>query len=257
MPIVTLTTDFGPKDYYSARIKGALLRHAPGLTLVDITHNIPNYDIVQAAFIFRNCWENFPDGSIHLLLVNDLDFASERFVLLLANGHFFIAPDNGLLPLVFDGLPGPAYLLPWPRELVFPLEEVCAHAVEGIINGLPPPELGHLLDGLVQRITFQPVISKDQIRGAVIYIDHYENVVVNIRQEMFEKVARGRPFALYFKRNDPLRSLSAGYSSVEVGEPLCWFNSASFLEIAINKGRAASLMGLKTDDVVQVDFLAP
>jgi hypothetical protein len=88
----------------------------------------------------------------------------------------------------------------------------------------------------------------------VIHVDNFENVVVNIRREIFESAANGRPFSLYFKRNDPITQLSGNYCDVAVGEQLCLFNVAGFLEIAVNMGRAATLFGLKVEDVVEVVF---
>lgn len=257
MSIVTLTTDFGTKDYYSARIKGAVLSRAPQSVLVDISHFVPSYNIVQAAFIFKNAWDSFPDGTIHLLTVNDLDAAASRFVLVAWKKHFFIAPDNGLLYLVLGELELPAYLLPWPESHPFPIAEVCSRTVAGLATDSNPANHGTLIPALHQRITFEPVIARNHIRGVVIYIDQFENVVVNIRKTLFAEIRQNRSFALYFKRNEPITRLSEHYSDVPIGETLCWFNSAGFLEIALNKGKAASLLGLKIDDVVQIDFIEP
>lgn len=255
MPVITLTTDFGHKDHYSALVKGVLLSRIPNAVVVDISHNIQNFNIVQAAYIFRNCWESFPKGSIHLISVNDLPEAASRFLLASCRGHFFIAPDNGVLHLALGAAIEAAYALPWPEEASFRLAELFAHTAAQLAVGLPPEEIGDLQEGIAQRIILQPVVMQDQIRGTVIYIDHYDNIVVNIDRTLFEKVGGKRPFELYFKRHDPITELSAAYADVPLGEPMCWFNSAGLLEIAINTGRAASLLGLKVNDTVQIDFL--
>ena len=114
--------------------------------------------------------------------------------------------------------------------------------------------LGNPAKDILQRITFQPVIAPSQIRGAVIYIDNYDNVVSNVTRDLFEKVGRGRPFQLYFKRHDPILSLSKHYNDVPIGETLCLFNS-DYLEVAINMGKAAELFGLKIEDTIQIDFI--
>ncbi|MFM8373329.1 MAG: SAM hydroxide adenosyltransferase, partial [Bacteroidota bacterium] len=119
---------------------------------------------------------------------------------------------------------------------------------------LPFDELGSYPPPIIERISLQPVILSDRIRGTVIHIDHFDNVVVNIRRELFDEIVQGRPFSLYFKRNDPITALSGNYCDVAVGEQLCLFNTAGFLEIAINMGRAATLLGLKSDDTVEVVF---
>jgi S-adenosylmethionine hydrolase len=254
MPVVTLTTDFGLKDYYVALIKGTLLRRDDRLTLVDITHQINNYDIVQAAFIFRNAWKSFPEGTIHLLSVNDFYSPDKRFLAIQHEGHYFVGPDNGLLSLIFQPFPKTAFEIPFPEEEAFPIGEIFARTVDHIIAGTPLREIGRPAGDIVQRITFQPVIGPSYIRGAVIHVDNYENAIVNISKTLFDQVGRSRPFALFFKRHDPITKISRHYYDVPVGDTLCLFNSAGFIEIAINMGKAGSLLGLNVEDTVQIDF---
>jgi len=254
MPVVTLTTDFGQKDYYVAVIKGALLQRDERLNLIDITHQVNNYDIVQAAFLFKQAWPCFPAGSIHLISVNDLYSPDHRFLLVREGGHYFIGPDNGLFSLIFDPLPEDIVVLPFPEKDRFPLSTVFAEAVAQLLEGKPWNELGTPAGEIVRRITFQPVIGPARIRGSVIHIDNYENAIVNISRELFEQVGCQRPFSLFFKRHDPITKISHHYYEVPVGETLCWFNSADLMEISINMGKASSLLGLQVEDTVQVDF---
>ncbi len=254
MSLITLTTDLGLRDHYAASIKGAILSRAPGAVLVDISHNVSNFDIVQAAYIFKNCWSNFPSGALHLISVNDLGASSRRFLLLPYKGHFFVAPDNGLLPLIHDKADLECYELPWPDDHPFPIREVFASVAARLAAGELPEALGPKVSQIRQRLILQPVISKSQIRGTVIYIDQYDNVVVNVSRDLFETVGKDRSFALFFKRHDPITELSSAYADRPVGEPLCLFNSAGMLEIAIHMGKAASLLGLKIDDSIQIDF---
>ena len=118
----------------------------------------------------------------------------------------------------------------------------------------PIQELGNPVRNLILRIQLQPVINKYMIRGSVIYIDRYENVIVNITREQFEKNRAGREFSVYIKRNDAIREISTHYQDVPVGETLCLFNSNNYLEIAIHAGTAASMLGLSVDETVQIDF---
>ncbi len=253
MPVVTLTTDFGAQDHYLPMIKGAILSKNDRLNLVDITHQVKPYDIVQAAFIFKNAWKSFPSGTIHIISVND--YAGESgFVAIRHEGHFFIGPDNGIFSLIFAETPKDIYRLETPSSTPFPLKDIYATATGHLANGYPFNEIGLPADSMVQRITFQPVISPSQIKGAVIYIDNYENVIVNITEERFEQVGRKRPFSLYFKRNDPITRLCRHYNDVPIGETLCLFNSMGYLEIAVNMGKAASLLGLGVEEGVQIDF---
>ena len=251
---MTLTTDFGLQDYYAALVKGALLCAKPDLQIVDISHQVNNYDIVQAAFILRNTWKNFPAGTIHLIGVNDLSSPNQRFLGLSYAEHFFIAPDNGLFALLFDQIEGPVFSLPVPTESSFPIKDVFAQSVWHLTEGQDFDQFAVPITDMVQRITFQPVTSPNRIRGAVIYIDQYENAISNISRELFDRVGQNRAFELYFKRHDPVLKLSRHYYDVAVGETLCLINSADYLELAINMGNASSLLGLKLEDTIQIDF---
>jgi hypothetical protein len=255
MQFVTLTTDFGTQDYYTGALKGAVLCKSPDARLVDITHEIKPFDIVQGAFVVANVWSEFPEGTIHLIGVNCVYQPEFRFVALRHGGHYFIAPDNGLLTILFPGA-GQENLRSLPADVNthFAVKNVYAAAVEHLMQGLPFSDLGTFPPPIVERISLQPVILPDRIRGTVIHVDHFDNVVVNIRRDLFDEMVKGRPFSLYFKRNDPITELSGNYCDVAVGEQLCLFNTAGFLEIAINMGRAATLLGLKADDTVEVVF---
>ena len=255
MNIVTLTTDFGTQDFYVGALKGALLSHARDLHLVDISHHIPPFDIVQGAYVAKHAWHEYPEGTIHLFAVNCVYNLGYRFVAARRQGHYFLAPDNGLLSLLFDDLlPADLRQLPAPPVGHFLVKNIFAEAVAHLASGKPFEELGEYPAPLLQRISIQPVIMPSRIRGTVIHVDNFDNVVVNIRHEIFEKSANGRAFSLFFRRNDPITKLSDNYCDVPVGEPLCLFNSTGYLEIAINLGRAATLLGLKVEDVVEVVF---
>jgi len=255
MSIVTLTTDFGTQDFYVGALKGALLRLSPDIRLVDISHAVKPYNIVQGAFTLQQAWREFPEGSIHLLGVNCVYGPDFRFVAVRQHGHYFLAPDNGILTLLLDTAP-PAdrRLLPPVAGGHFQVKDAFAAAVAHLAAGHGFEALGEAAGELLHRISLQPIITPNGIRGTVIHIDNFDNAVVNIRKEVFERVVDGRAFSLFFRRNDPITKVSTHYCDVPEGEPLCLFNSAGYLEIAVNMGRAATLLGLKTEDVVEIVF---
>lgn len=251
MQIVTLTTDFGLQDYYTAVLKGSILCQNPALNIVDISHNIKSFDIVQAAYIFKNAWNNFPQGTIHVICIGESFSPKQSYILFNYQGHFFIGPDNGIFSMVFEEQPVEIIELPNTGSYS---EVIYSNAVGHISKGKSLSELGQSIDTYVKRISLQAVISTSQIRGSVIHIDNYENVILNISKALFDQVGEGRPFSLFFKRHDPITILSEDYQDVAVGDVLCLFNSTSYLEIAINMGKASSLLGLKADDTIQIDF---
>lgn len=252
--IVTLTTDFGWQDYYLALIKGGLLGQNPTLNLVDLTHQIENYDIVRASFIFKNAWHHFPQGTIHILTVNDSNGPSS-FLAMEKDGHFFIGPDNGIFSLIFEEVPKEIYRLPAENGSNFELKDIFSRAVSHISEGRGLYSIGERQENLLTRISFQPVTGASHIRGAVIHIDNYDNVITNISRELFNKIGHSRPFRLTFKGHDPILKICEHYYDVPIGEILCLFNSADHLEVAINMGNAAGLLGFDLEDTIQIEFL--
>lgn len=254
MHIVTLTTDFGLQDYYVPVLKGAMLSRHAELNFVDVSHNIKNHDIVQAAFVLKNTWRSFPEGTIHVASVNNFGGERHRFLVILHHNHYFIGPDNGIFSLIFEDTPQYVYEIPFQGLNFQHVKEAFADALDVIVSEKPLAEMWSVVDDMVQRITLQPVIAPAQIRGAVIHIDNYDNVVMNVTRSLFEKVGRGRNFQLYFKRHDPITKLSENYNDVPIGDTLCIFNS-DYLEISINMGKAAEMLGLKIEDGIQIDFI--
>ncbi len=255
MPIVTLTSDFGLTDYYVAVIKGAMLKQRKDLVVIDITHNIKNYDIVQGAYILKNAYKSFPEGSIHIVSIST-DYSPKRcFLAIRYDKHYFIGPDNGIFSLMFGKLKQDMYELDYMVADDFPIKHIFAKAVGHIASGMPFNEIGIPVDEIEERISLQAVTTSSQIRGSVIHIDNYDNAIINISRELFERVAKKRAFTISFKRHQPLKKLSQNYSDVRVGETVGLFNSANYLEIAINMGKASSMLGLQIDDMIQVDFV--
>ncbi len=255
-PIVTITSDFGRRDYHLALIKGSILRQTPDARIIDISHEVANYNIVEGAFLFRHAWQAFPVGTIHLLSINDFDQPDRPFLAFTHEGHHFIGPDNGLFSLVFADRPSGIFQISTEDiELSrFPIADILAQAVGHLAQDFPVGGLGVAVEEWIERITLRPVTGPNHIRGSVVYVDQFDNVILNIDRALMENVGGGRPFQLFFKRHSPINQLSEHYHDVPVGEMLCCFNSADLLEIAINMDRAAGLLGLKVEDTVQIDF---
>lgn len=250
MQIVTLITDFGQDDHYAGLLKGALLSHNNLLNIVDITHNVKNFDIVHAAFILKNTYSEFPKGTIHIMNVMSFHSKQSDFIAFEMDGHYFIGPDNGIFSLAFDVERTPVFLLENENTSVFTFRKIFAKAVNHITTESPFEEIGSKTDEIKKRISLQPVVSNGQLSGSVIHVDGYGNVILNIDRLLFNQICGGRSFSLFFKRNEPITKISKCYSDVPVGELLCLFNSANHLEIALNMDRAAEKYSLKVDDTI-------
>lgn len=254
--IITLTTDFGVRDHYAALLKGHILSEGQAVQFIDISHQVQAYNIGQAAYLLGASFWAFPKGSIHIVSVHNFYQEHPRFLVIAHKGHYFIGPDNGVFSLLFKEKPQEIYqLISEEPPSLLSMQRLFAKASAHLLAQQPLEEIGRKSDELLERISLNAVVSKDYIRAAVLYIDVYENVVLNVDRSLFEEIAQGRSFELYFKRFDPISDLSLHYAEQAVGEVLCLFNSSGLLEIAVNAGKAASLFGLKVDDSVQLEFL--
>lgn len=173
------------------------------------------------------------------------------------NDHYFVGADNGIFSLIMDGDADEVVeinLIQDLKYLHFPLTDIFAKAAIHLAKGGKLTEIGDRIDGIVQRTVVQPVIENDSLRGSVVFVDSFGNVVSNISKELFNRVQRNRDFVLSFRRNETIRQMSWHYNEVPEGEKLCLFGISDHLEIAINKGNASQLLGLHQGDFIRVDF---
>ncbi len=258
MAIITLTSDWGHKDHYAGSVKGAILRQLPGAQIVDISHQVPAFDLNQAAFIIRNFYRSFPEGTIHILAINTEAATDTPHTLVCHHGHYFIGADNGIFSLIFDDKPERIIELDIIQDsdyFTFPSRDVFVKVACHIASGKPLESLGHPKEGILQKMSFKPVIQDDTIKGKVIYVDNYENAFVNITEQLFNSVVKNRKFAITFRSpNYRITTISKAYKDVNPGEMLALFSTSGYLEIAIHQSKASSLLGLKMDQLVLVEM---
>ncbi len=258
MTIVTLTSDWGLGSHYAGAVKGTLLKLIPGVNIVDISHQIPCFNIMHASFVLRNAYPHFPEGSIHLVGINTEGGLESPHIAVKHQGHYFIGADNGIFSLLFDQNPQQVVeidILQDSDYFTFSTRDVFARAASMIAAGKALSDLGPEHPRLNERIMFRPVVHPNQIIGKVIFIDEYENVFVNIDQPTFRNTAKGRSFSINFRSfEDGIDRLSQSYADVVEGEKLALFGSTGFLEIAMNRGKASGLLGLHLNDTVSIDF---
>lgn len=257
MAIITLTTDFGHRDFYQSALKGSILSQLPGVNIVDISHQIAPFNIAQAAYVIRNAYRFFPEESVHLIGVDPHYQEEARYLALNSEGHYFIGPDNGIFSLIFDRQPEKIVeigLKADPAYTHFPVLDIFVKAACHLADKSPLDALGPAVSGINQRALLQPVQQANLIRGNVIHIDSFQNVITNISYHIFNQVGKGRNFDLYFKRNESISTISKHYNEVLEGEKLALFGISGLLEIAINKGNAAGLLGLDLNDIVIIEF---
>lgn len=258
MGIITLTTDLGHKDFYQAALKGSIISQFPTVRLMDISHDIPPFDIQYAAFVLKNAYPYFPPGTVHLIGIDSLfNNDNTRYLALRCNDHFFVGADNGIFSLILDTPPQEIVELNIIQDLKylhFPLTDIFSKAACHLAKGGELSAIGEPVDAVVDRTLVQPIVENDGLRGSVIFIDSFGNVISNISKELFNNVQRGRDFTLYFRRNETINQMSWHYNEVPEGEKLCLFGISNYLEIAINKGNASGLLGLSKGDIIRVEF---
>jgi len=257
MSIITLTTDLGDKDIYQAALKGSILRILPTVNMVDITHTVAAFNIQQAAFILKNSFYYFPEETVHLLGIDTVYSDDTKFLAIRYRNHYFVGTDNGIFSLIFEEDPEEIVeidILQDLKFLHFPLADILAKAACYLADGKSLKDIGIPVESIEKKMTLQPAVERNQIRGMVIYIDSFQNVITNITKDFFNRVQEGRRFVLYFKRNETITHLSWHYNEVPEGEKLCLFGISDHLEIAINKGNASGLLGLNLGDSVIIDF---
>jgi S-adenosylmethionine hydrolase len=248
MNIVTLTSDIGKQDYLTGAIKGQLLRYRTDLNIIDISHSLSAFNYPQAAYVARHAIRNFPIGTFHLILVNIFDEKIHHMLLAEHNGHFIGCPDNGLITMILEEMPQKVVALPIdklaPKNTLF-YTNAFAKAISELISGKTIEEVGDVQVDIEVKKPLSPMVGDNFIEGQIILIDKFDNVVVNINKVDFEAHRKGRKFSIIFRRDEVIEKLSESYADVPEGEKLAFFNSAGYLEIAVNKGHAAGLFGLQ------------
>ena len=256
MPIITLTSDWGTKDHYLASVKGTILRHVPGASIVDISHQVPPHDLTQAAFIIRNSYRDFPEGTVHIIGVSTEESDVNPHTAVFANGHYFVGADNGIFTMILDESPDKIVEITLMQDsefFTFSTRDRFVKAAAMLASGEDIEKLGTPRDTLNQKFLFSPVVDNNVIKGIVIYVDNYENVITNITREKFREVGKNRKFTISF-RGEEIHTIHESYSDVPVGEILALFGHNGHLEIALNNGAASGLLGLNLDDPVRIEF---
>lgn len=260
MSIITLTSDLGTKDSYLASVKGSIYSQLETAKIVDITNDISPFNIQQAAYVLRNCFKDFPHGTIHIISVDDELSIKNEHLAVKANGHYFIGVDNGLFSLLLNEVKAEKIvrlnISQTTNCMTFATKNIFVPAACHLARGGTMEIIGTEVDDFeVKRTELKAVIEKDMIRGAVIYVDSYGNATTNISKEVFEGVQKGRNFSILFGREDEqITNISTKYKEVPQSEKLAIFGENNLLQIAINQGKANKLLGLNLHEIIRIEF---
>ena len=275
MSIITLITDFGYKDQFVAQMKGEIYSNYPESQVVDISHNISPFNIMEAAYILENSYKSFPENTIHIIDVDSEKNKEKKHIIVKLDNHYFITSDNGIMSILSQNINyQEIYEISILNELN-PMEsslktfsKVACH----LSMGGKPEIVAKKINKLKNVKNLKPFVNSEntQIISSVIYIDHFGNVVTNIKKSFFDEIGKGRKFEIS-ARNYKFNKIYSSYSDIinfnltedqrsDEGKALIIFNSNNYLQISIyrsnpeNGGTAATLLGLKIYDSVSVIF---
>ncbi|WP_298778540.1 SAM-dependent chlorinase/fluorinase [uncultured Polaribacter sp.] len=274
MSFITLTTDFGTKDHFVGAVKGAIYTQLSDAKIIDITHQVSPFNITETAYILKNSYKSFPEGTIHIVGVDSELSTENKHIALELDNHFFVCPDNGLISMIASEIQ--------PTKIVeinihdriessFPVLDVFVNVACFIARGGNLTVIGKEIKEYKKLVEIQPKVNqnKDQIIGGVLYIDNYGNVISNISKKMFQEIGKGRSFKItvsrysftkIFSKYNEITGNNAVNSSQFDGNKLALFNSAGYLEVAIYRsnlktvGGASTLLGLEYRDPIIIDF---
>lgn len=272
MAFITLTSDWQTRDYYSGMMKGRILRLMPDAVIVELNQEISPFHILQASFILKQVLPEYPEGTIHLFLVNQGHEPGIWPAVAHYKKQFLVGWDDGILALIMDS--DPDYYLRLDHDILDKMDNATgmAEAFRLIEPGFPELSLftriaGYLSAGFPlsqagphspdfgRSYTWLPVIHKDQIDGQVVFIDSYRNAITNIPKNEFLRVGADRNFEITIKSNRyKIYGISQTYLESDPGELMAMFNSAGLLEIAIVQGNAAELLGFEPGTPIKIRF---
>ena len=270
-PLVTLTTDFGTQDAYVPAMKGTMLSICSDARLVDMTHHISPQDVMEAAFVLRAAVPYFPDGAVHLVVVDPGVGTDRRAVALRHENQWFVGADNGLFPLVLDDaspdavveLDNPDRWRSTSPSNTFHGRDIFAPAAAHLAAGSSLDDLGSPVDTLEPLRWARPSVTDGTVQGWVVHVDHFGNCITNIQhshlndtlnREEDAPLSDALPAVKGYAGSRVIDQIGPTYGAVPEGDPLLLVGSTGFLEIAVNGGSAAELLDIRKGDSVKLAF---
>jgi len=259
MPLITLLTDFGVQDYFVGAMKGVILSINPTATIVDITHEISPQDIESAAFNLLSCHGDFPDGTIHVAVVDPGVGSDRRAIVLKCGDQFFVGPDNGLFSWICEReqtwtavqITNERFFH-HPVSKTFHGRDIFAPVAAALSRGHEPQEFGPALTEIVQLESLEPAMTgANTIEGRIIHIDHFGNCVTNFTRRTLE--SSGGPTSWRMTISDrEITSFRGFFSDSKPEELFAIVGSAGFIEICVRNGSAANLLNVQRGQSVQL-----
>jgi len=257
MPIITLTTDFGKSGYYLAALKGKLLTLSKNISIVNICDVVKPFSIAQAAYVLGNAYPHFPEQTVHLVGVLSSYNKQNRYVAIKHNNHFFVGADNGIFSIMFENNVETVVKLPESEledQSTFPELNYFAKCAVKLAEGSVLTDVGTPISQIKETYALQPTYTDNMITASVLFIDDYQNIILNVTQNLFDKIGKGRNFSVNYNSRDYINKMSKHYGSISALERCCFFNDAGYLQISMVQGRASEMFGIYENDKILIEF---
>lgn len=252
-PIITLTTDFGLNDHFVGAIKGVILGILPEACIVDINHAVQPFDVLDGALTISQSYSYFPSGTIHMVVVDPGVGSARRPIVLTGDRHLFVAPDNGVLSMIYDReqrimvrhVTAEHYFLP-DRSNTFHARDIFAPVAAYLAKGVDPKRLGEEISDYVRFAAPRPKpVDERTLRGVVLKVDRFGNLITNIMPQDMPALfgATPPPFKIVVGSKGQASRICSSYAEGAPGEVFGILGSMGFLEIAANRGSAFQLLG--------------
>lgn len=265
MAIITLTSDYGLKDHFVASLKGALHSRLPLPQIVDITHHVEAFNLMEAAYILSNAYHHFPEGSVHLICVDEEALPDKPHLVVRLQNHYFIAADNGVLSLINPEIvPEKIVQIDLSNRNWDSARDIFAESAAHLARGGEMHVLGRVVPQMKMMTAPKPIerAGKNEIVGSVIYVDRFGNLVTNLSQKYISDLARGRAFIINLPKGRKIKQVYPHYYVEKIeGRLIAIFNAGGLLEIAIFKsgsdllGGATDYLGMERGDQVNIQFI--
>jgi hypothetical protein len=259
MNIVTLTTDYGCSDYYAGALKSKLMQVSSDINIVDITHQIQPFHYGAAAFQVYNALKFFPAETIHFI---DVSFSYEQdkpFLIMRVMDQYICSCDTGVFSVILDGQQPQdlrrIYTIDFVKHPSFPAIDIFPAVAQAIVVDKDLDKVSEPFNEIQHAETLKPIIYDKMIRAAVIHIDHYQNIILNVKRDEFERICKDRKYVISVRRSVETEQISQSYSAVSLREVAAVFNANNYLELALHQGNMAELNGVSIGDSIQIDFL--
>jgi S-adenosyl-L-methionine hydrolase (adenosine-forming) len=258
MPTITLTTDLGLRDFYTASIKAKIISQIPDCQIIDISNDVEKFNIGEAAYFLSSTISDFPKDTVHIVGVGSLATDNIRHLGIRYRDQYIIAPDNGFFSLIANQYPDIMVELTMNSDtdlVTFPIRDLYTPAAIHLARGGTLEVIGRRTENYLKRALIPAQSSEHYIKGMIMYVDDFGNAISNINEELIKKVGKGRRFIVGFiQKGYDIDQLEKRYEDVGEGDRLATINGSGWLEIAINRGHAANLLGLHRGETVIVSF---